>query len=153
MITDALENLDKYRTAIPHSKEILDYLDKTDLSSLQTGKYSIAGELAFILIQEYLTKTESEKKWESHKKYIDIQIVLKGQEFMDHSSSAVLSPQDPYSEEKDIIFYKNGAQEHSRIFVPQDYFCLFFPGEAHKPGLHVSKEAAIKKAVIKVAID
>jgi YhcH/YjgK/YiaL family protein len=152
MITDVLENLGKYRSVIPHSKEILDYIKATSLSSLQAGKYPVIGDSAFILIQEYLTKTESEKKWESHKKYIDIQIVLDGLEFMDYSPSSVLSIQDPYSEEKDIVFYKNDAMEHSRIVVPKNHFCIFFPGEAHKPGLHVTREMSIMKAVIKVAI-
>ncbi len=152
MIADALKNMNKYQAVIPHSKEILDYLNATDLSSLQTEQYPIVGESAFILIQEYLTKSESEKKWESHKKYIDLQIVLSGQEFMDYSPSSFLLPRDPYSDEKDVIFYEKGGQEHTRIFAPKNHFCLFFPDEAHKPGLHITHEVLIKKAVIKISV-
>jgi YhcH/YjgK/YiaL family protein len=152
MITDALENLEKYKSIVPHSKEISDYLNKHDFHSLETGRYQIAGQSAFVLIQEYQTKAESEKRWESHRKYIDIQIVLDGKEFVSYAPSSVLKPQDSYSEEKDIIFYEDHLQEHTRVMVPRDCFCLFFPGEAHKPGLLVSEAASIKKAVIKTAI-
>ena len=148
-----LKNLSKYSSIIPHSQEIFRYLNAVNISSLENGKIQIEGESAFVLIQEYMTRRESEKRWESHRKYIDIQIVLEGQEFMDYSPSAVLTPQDDYSEENDIIFYRDDSQGHGRLFVPQDHFCIFFPGEAHKPGLHVSREVAIKKAVIKASMD
>jgi YhcH/YjgK/YiaL family protein len=152
MIADVLKNLSKYDSIIPHSKEISRYLNATNISSLEIGKYQIDGESAFVLIQEYLTKTEREKEWESHRRYIDIQIVLKGQELMGYSPSALLIPRNEYSEEKDIIFYRDDLREHSGVFTPQDHFCIFFPGEAHKPGLHASQAVAIKKAVIKVSV-
>jgi len=153
VIADALENLNKYGPIIPHSKEISDYFNKTNISSLETGKYQIAGESVYILIQEYLTKNDSEKKWESHKRYIDIQIVLSGQECIGYSPSHFLALEGEYSDEKDIMFYKNDTQQHCELLVPRDHFCLFFPGEAHKPGLHVSRRESVKKAVIKVMVD
>jgi YhcH/YjgK/YiaL family protein len=150
MIADALENLVNYQQVIPHSKEILNYLAAKDISFLDAGKYQVLGESAFILIQDYLTKPETEKRWESHKKYIDIQIVLKGKEFMGYSHANLLKIKEAYSEEKDIMFYENDSEEHCMLSVPHNCFCLFYPEEAHKPGIHVSKESAIKKAVIKV---
>ena len=152
MLTDSLENLNKYQQVIPHSKEILDYLGNTNIFSLAVGKYQIEGDSVFILIQEYKTKIQSEKKWESHRKYIDIQIVLAGQEFIGYSPINFLKSKDGYSEEKDIIFYEDDSEEHSRIFVPRSYFGLFFPEDAHKPGVHISNESTVKKAVIKVAV-
>jgi YhcH/YjgK/YiaL family protein len=77
---------------------------------------------------------------------------LNGKEFMGYAPSHVLKAQDAYNQEKDIILYADDVQEQSKLMISQDYFCLFFPGEAHKPGLLVSKEAAIKKAVIKTSI-
>ncbi|HUI29906.1 MAG TPA: YhcH/YjgK/YiaL family protein [Candidatus Acidoferrales bacterium] len=152
MISDSLENLNKYQQIIPHSKEICDYLNTTNIFSLAVGKYPIAGDSAFILIQEYLTKADAEKKWESHRKYIDIQIVLDGQEIMGYSPAPSLKSKDGYNEEKDITFYEDDSWEHSRLFVPKNYFCLFFPEDAHKPGLRVLKDESVKKAVIKASI-
>ncbi len=152
MISDSLENLNKYRSAIPHSKEVSDYLNTTNIFSLEVGKYQIAGDSAFILIQEYLTKEESEKKWESHRRYIDIQIVLTGQEFIGYSPILFLKSKRGYDKEKDIIFYEDDSLEFGKILVPANYFCLFFPEDAHKPGLNVSREGPVKKAVIKVSV-
>jgi len=151
MIFDLLDNFTKYQRIIPHSKEISDYLSITNIFSLAAGKYQIAGNSVFILINEYMTKAESEKKWESHKKYIDIQIVLNGQEFIGCSPIHFLNSKDGYNEEKDITFYEDDSKEHSKLLVTKNYFGIFFPEDAHKPGIQILKSDAVKKAVIKVS--
>ena len=152
MITDSLENLYKYENLVPHCKEIIAYLKNNDLAPLNGGKYEIMGSSAFVIIQEYYTQPSSEKFMESHKKYIDIQIVLDGQEFMGYSPVKFLKVKDPYNEENDITFYKNDLKEESHVNVRKNYFCVFFPDDAHKPGLHLSVVRKIRKAVVKVAV-
>jgi YhcH/YjgK/YiaL family protein len=150
MIIDTLENLKKYESILPFSKEILNYLGTTDLLSLEDGKFQVAGDSVYILIQEYLTKPESEKKWESHKKYIDIQIVLSGEEHMGYCPAHLLKISEPYNEVKDVIFYDNDSPEYSKLLIPQNYFAIFFPGDAHKPGYYILKEERVRKIVFKV---
>jgi len=150
MIIDALGNLHLYQSILPFSQEILRYIKTTNISALDIGEYQIIGKSAFLLIQEYQTKTESDKEWESHKKYIDFQIVLSGEEYIEYSNIHLLKAKDLYDEEKDIIFYENDLKEHIKLLIPQNHFCIFFPEDAHKPGLHILKEQKIKKAVIKV---
>jgi YhcH/YjgK/YiaL family protein len=69
---------------------------------------------------------------------------------MVYSPVHLLKVKNPYNEEKDVTHYENDSQKHSSLFIPQNYFCIFFPEDAHKPGLHLLKEQNIKKAVIKV---
>jgi len=152
MITASLDKLTYYQRVIPSGTEIVNYLNRNDIFSLKTGKYPISGESAFLLIQEYQTKSEPEKEWESHKKYIDIQIVLNGQEYMGYSPVLSLKVRESYNIEKDIIFYENDDKEYSRILIQEKYFCIFFPEDAHKPGCHIKEERHIKKAVIKVLL-
>lgn len=148
-----LNNISKYSHLIPFIKEIESYLKENDIFSLSGGKYEIAGDSAFILIQEYFTKPGNEKLWESHKKYIDIQIVLDGKEYMGYSPVNFLKIKDPYNEENDIIFYENDSKEHGYVMTQKDHFCVFFPEDGHKPGIHVSEIYKVKKAVIKVSIN
>jgi len=152
MISDSLKNIGLYQLSFPHSNRIMDYLDTTDLSSLELGRHEISTESVFILVQEYFTKAEGEKKWESHRKYIDIQIVVSGEEYIGHCPTVLLKSKDGYNDDKDITLYGDDSTEHSKLLVPQNHFCMFFPQDGHKPGINVSGESAVRKAVIKVAL-
>ncbi len=152
MITNSLDKLSDYKQVIPSLKEILNYLKTNDIFSSKIGKYPILGESAFLLIQEYLTKPEFEKEWESHRKFIDIQIVLKGQEYMGYSPISCLKIKNDYNPEKDVILYENDDKNHSCLFIQEKHFCVFFPEDGHKPGYHLKVERPVKKAVIKVAV-
>jgi biofilm protein TabA len=152
MITNSLDKLKDYQQEVPSLRDILDYLNINDIFSFKIGKYPITGESAFLLIQEYQTKSELEKEWESHRKYIDIQIVLNGQEYMGYSPISSLKVKESYNIEKDVILYKNDDKDHSRVFIQEKHFCIFFPNDAHKPGYHLQEESHVKKAVIKVLL-
>ncbi len=58
----------------------LKYIENTDLNALENGRYEIDGDNIYAIVQDYQTKSQSEGKWEAHKKYIDIQCVIKGKE-------------------------------------------------------------------------
>jgi YhcH/YjgK/YiaL family protein len=151
MIIDTLENLSKYQATIPFSHEILDFLGKNSLSALEVGKYPIEGDSVYLSIQEYTTKPENEKRWESHQKYIDIQIMISGTEYMGYTPISSLAFKDEYNETKDIIFYQDSSDNTgSAVLVPANSFAVFYPQDAHKPGYHLTTESAVKKAVIKV---
>ncbi len=150
MIADKLSNIELYKSTIPFFNEIFDFINTHQLSSLELGKYTIVGDSVFILVQEYKTQTETEKKWESHKKFIDIQIVLKGQEYLGFSPTQSLVIETEYDKEKDLIFYHNDQIQRSKVLLLKDDFAIFFPHDAHKPGLHLTHENEVKKAVIKV---
>jgi YhcH/YjgK/YiaL family protein len=152
MIADTLNNLKKYEHLVPLTKEIINYLESNDIHSLSGGKHEISGDSAFVLIQEYYTVPDTEKLWESHKKYIDIQLVMEGQEYMGYSPMDFLNIKKEYSVENDVIFYENDSKEHSSINVHKNHFCIVFPEDAHKPGLHIKEVKRVKKAVIKVMV-
>lgn len=152
MITDHLRHLSKYPSLLPHLQEIIAYLDANDISQWEEGRYPILGEAVYMMIQQYTTQPQSNKKWESHKKYIDLQIVLSGEEYMCYHPIDLLTVSDAYKEEEDYMLYHNDVESFSYIKVPQDYFCVFYPEDGHKPGIHLEQERAVKKAVIKIAV-
>ncbi len=150
MIADKLENLELYSGAIPSLFRVLDYLGRTDLGSLAIGKYPINGEDAYLSVQEYETKPEAEKKWEAHRDFIDIQIVLSGREFMGCAPLGSLAEKEPYDPAKDVAFFRDGPEPRSALVARPGDFCVFFPRDVHKPGCAVGAPTKVKKAVIKV---
>lgn len=61
-------------------KKAIEFIMAQDLNVLPFGKTVIDGEKVFINKSKIETKKSDELKYESHKKYIDIQIDLDGNE-------------------------------------------------------------------------
>lgn len=150
MILDKVVSFGKYKEIIPFHKEISDFLKKNDLRNMANGKYEIMGKDVYLSIQEYKTQKETDKKWESHKKYLDIQIMIDGVECIGYSGISHLTVAEPYHEEQDILFYHNSHQVHTMIVLTDDDFCVFYGEDGHKPGYYPDQPGKVRKAVIKV---
>ena len=126
----------------------LRYIENINLSNLENGKYVIDGDDIFAVVQDYQTKAQSEAKWEVHKKYIDIQIVIKGREQMGWGLVENFSPITEYDKEKDILFLEG---EGTFSELKEDYLAIISPEYAHMPSISVGeKPEYVKKVVVKV---
>ena len=150
MIIDKIENSHLYQDLRERISKAFEYITKTDLKNLKPGKYEIDGENIFALISEYKTKSESEGKLEAHRKYIDVQYVISGEELMGYTPLSDQSILEPYKEENDIIFFKG---EKSFTKVSSGMFAIFFPEDVHMPGISTGKISDVKKLVIKVRVN
>lgn len=134
--------LDALRQAIEHVKAHVS-------ESTPLGKHDIDGNNLFYLISEDSTEPQAERRAEFHARYLDIQIVLRGQEGMTFSTLPAGEPQIDWLADKDIAFLAEGAQEKTVILNEGD-FVVFYPGEVHKPLCAVGAPAKVRKAVVKV---
>jgi len=150
MIIDKIENSKLYEGISQRIKEAFEYIGNTDLKNFKPGKYEIDGENIFALISEYKTKAESEGKLEAHRKYIDVQYVISGEELMGYAPLGIQQFLESYKEENDIIFLKGNK---SFVKVSSGMFAIFFPEDVHMPGISIGKISDVKKLVIKVRIN
>nr|WP_314864898.1 YhcH/YjgK/YiaL family protein [uncultured Flavobacterium sp.] len=149
MILDTLENYQLYSTINERIAKGFAFLRNTDLDAIVSGKHDIEGDTIFALVQEYQTKPLSKCKLESHKKYIDIQYVIRGEEFMGVTTknNQKILEQD---EDKDYTFYEGKT---SLVRVSKGMFTIFFPDDLHQPCVQIESAAEVKKVVIKVMIE
>lgn len=147
MIIDKIENACFYYGLGDRIERGLKYLEKTDLSEVENGKYEIEGENLFFSVQDYQSKPLVEAKFEAHKKYIDIQFIIKGQERLGYGNIEDFSPVGGYDEEKDIVFLKG---EGDFALGKEGYFLIFTPQDAHMPSVCIDEPQYVKKAVVKV---
>lgn len=147
MIIDKIENAYLYKNISERISKSFEYIRKTDLKSLPTGKYAIDGENIIALVSEYQTKPESAGKLEAHRKYIDVQFVISGEELMGYAPLGEQQVLEPYNQENDIIFFKG---DKSFTKVSEGMFAIFFPEDVHMPGISTGKISDVKKLVIKV---
>lgn len=131
----------------------LDFLKNTDLQVLPGGRHAIEGDMMYANVDDVETKLFETTKPESHKNYIDIQFMVKGQEnmgfFVDHGR---VKPIESYPE-RDCYFYPNESVDEGHIYCPEGYYTVFFPSDIHRPLLAVNdKPIKIRKVVVKVHV-
>ena len=126
------------------------YLKNTDLENLKPGKYEIDGENVFAMVAEGNKKDFEATKWESHRKYQDIQMVITGKEKIGTANISALEITEPYDETRDVMFYSGDGENH--LAQPGTFF-IFFPQDGHRPDIKVKGYPTDKKIVIKVKTD
>ncbi|WP_300812090.1 YhcH/YjgK/YiaL family protein [uncultured Bacteroides sp.] len=145
MIIDRLENIGKYASLSPLFAQAIEFLSSRDLNGLQTGKTELGKDL-FVNVTETQPKTREEARLETHRDFIDIQIPLSGTEVMGYTPATDCLPTNaPYDKDKDISFYEGAAENY--LSVKPGMFAIFFPQDAHAPG--ISPEG-VKKIIVKV---
>ena len=111
------------------------------------GRYEF-GTDCFVNVMHCDTKTEI-SPMEAHEKFIDVQMVLAGEEKILVAEKASLEIVTLYDEAKDIAFYAwESAQE---VNYRSGEAVVLYPAEAHLPGRAVNAPMTIKKAVLKLS--
>jgi YhcH/YjgK/YiaL family protein len=108
----------------------------------------IDGDNLYALVQEYVTKPVEQGVWEAHRRYIDVQYMVSGTERMGVANLRVMRLGE-YSAEKDFQ-PMIGTGNFLDVFAGA--FVIFFPEDAHMPGLQASQPEFIRKVVLKVKI-
>jgi YhcH/YjgK/YiaL family protein len=106
----------------------------------------------FVMEQAYATKPRAEGFFESHRKYIDVQVVVAGEELMELADAAHLTIKSPYEAERDLIVWEDN-RDASHLRVRPGDAAIFFPVDVHMPALQVRPGASlVRKAVVKVPV-
>jgi biofilm protein TabA len=128
------------------------FLKNNDLSKLELKRYDIDGDNLFATISEYISKNEETTQFEAHRKYIDIQYVISGKEIINIAPLiTVKEVLIPYDVTKDIEFVTVDKIVNYKA-TPSNFF-IFFPDDAHRPGLKDGVNSSVRKVVIKVKLE
>ncbi len=149
MIYDNLKNIKDY-TLKGNFEKAINFIEQTNLNSLELGKSEIDGKNVYVAVSEYQTKNEI-GKFEVHENYADIQIILSGNERIDWAERKDCEISSEYNQEKDVLFLDN-AVNSTEIHIKEGQFAIFFPQDAHRPNMTDKIQTKVKKAVVKVKI-
>ena len=129
----------------------LEYLNSINLDELKLGK-NVINDWLYINVQEYMTKSISECRFESHKKYVDIQMMIHGKEAIETCDVDKLELETEYNEENDVMFWKQKPNQMRSVIVDGGYVILY-PQNAHMPCIAVDEPVKVKKLVAKVLMN
>ncbi|WP_455381602.1 YhcH/YjgK/YiaL family protein [Salinispira pacifica] len=151
MIYDSIENMGVYTRIHPLMPRVEQVLSTLRVDELEEGRLSIDGDNLFQIVQRYETKDPASVRFESHRRYIDVQCVLAGEERAYFAPAAVLDPTGDYDGSLDIRFYSGEAA--GSVLLREGMFAVFYPQDAHKPSCHAgSWTVATLKIVFKLAM-
>ncbi|PVZ87103.1 YhcH/YjgK/YiaL family protein [Serratia sp. S1B] len=152
MIYGSLCNPHFEQALSPVLASIIEKVRQYDFANLSLGRHEIDGDRVFMNVMELTTKPAESNRAEIHHKYLDIQILISGEERFDFGLPGCWDNSDPYNESKDLQML-DIARGQQTLNLTAGMFIIFFPQEAHKPGCQVVDAQNIKKAVVKVRYD
>lgn len=145
-----LKDIESYYIRNRKLRQAFDWIKNQDFENIRNGNYIIDGDNCFALISEYNTKKKANVLFEYHKKYIDVQMLLKGKEIINVTDLDNIKTVVDYSNEKDIAFGEKlgGFKE---LIMEETKVAIFFPTDAHQPCLQFSNHSEkVRKLVIKI---
>ena len=129
-------------------RKVVEYIKTLDKSDLKIGKFEVDDDFFYSVI-EYDTKEMQECKLESHRKYIDIQYIVEGEEIMKTAHVATLAKETEYDEEKDIQFWVE-SNNMMEVLLNRESYVVLYPKDAHMGCIANDKKNRVKKIVAKV---
>jgi biofilm protein TabA len=148
MIYDKLALFSRYAGLGKKLSTALSYLATQDFTATRPGRIDIQGDDLYALVQEYTTRPVGQGVWEAHRCYIDVQNMVSGQERIFFAPVETMQL-GTYVEEKDFL---SMTGDGSPLDLFAGFFVVFFPEDAHMPGLQVGTPEFVRKIVIKLAV-
>ena len=149
MILATLEHAYRYSACHAGLSQGFEFLQSTKLDELPDGRLSIDGDRLFAIVAHDPGRGRDGAILEAHRKYIDIQYVVGGQELMGWQPLATCQAvKQDYNPETDLAFFLD--RPSSWFEVAPGSFAVFFPEDAHAP---LAAQGRVHKVVVKVAVD
>ena len=151
MIIDSINNAHYYMNLHPDFPLLVSALNEIDSLPAFTEPQSIGWNESYFMVQSYTPASSANRLWETHRRFIDVQIILSGSERIGWSPSNMLTIVEPYDAEKDIEVLDGEGLMHS--LGPGD-FVILFPTDAHMPGIINGKRRNnVTKIVSKLSME
>ncbi len=144
------EDIHQYKGLMKNLDIALTYLETHDLSELVLGRNEVDGDDVFINYMNYTTIPEEEGFFEAHLDYLDLHIMVSGEECVGVSHISELE-EFTRDEASDFVGYKGIAQ--SKCLVNTEMALVVYPEDAHMVKVMCEAPESVCKAVIKIKIN
>ncbi|MEF1201887.1 YhcH/YjgK/YiaL family protein [Vibrio owensii] len=153
MYTGHLAHLTFLSYLSPKLQSVIEIAKDKLSTPIENGKYELFGESAFMMVVEDQTRPLENRRSEIHRNYLDVQILLEGEEVFGYSLNPFTAIEEDLLADKDVAFSEQLVDEKF-IKVGAGEFIVFYPGQPHRPLVATeSGPASVRKAIIKVHKD
>jgi len=153
MIADRIECAGKYKGLGERIAAGLALLAEERVRAAEPGRYEVEGDRIYYAVDTYMNRPAEQSSPETHRKYIDIQYIVSGREWIGYCPAKGLTVDRPYDADKDVEFYKKPVAPISRVLMTAGMFAIFYPHDVHMPGCMVEQPEQVKKIVVKIRLE
>lgn len=149
MILDVLEFSHRWHSIHPEFASAFASLREAWATPPAPGKYVLEPDRLWIIVERGQGRSRADAPLEFHRRFIDIQCVLAGNEEMGWAPLTDESAREvAFDRDRDIGFLTSPARTWFHVHPGQ--FTIFFPQDAHAP---LAGAGPVLKAIAKVAVD
>lgn len=152
MVVTDLNHVDQQVSMTDNLAKAMDFLRQLDTDRVAEGRVDIDGEEVFALFQRYETITADPPKFEYHKRYIDIQYMVSGEEIIGWAPFDRMTITEEYDMAKDICFGHVPKGQTTPVYLRAGQLAVLYPEDGHAPRLAAGSRSDVLKIVIKVAV-
>lgn len=153
MVHGHLQSPDTYSHLLTHPvwNEAFTWL-KQMLVEPAKGIHPLRGDDMYVNVMSYATLPRAACRFESHRKYLDLQYTMQGGEVIEWRRAPELTADGEYDEGHDVQFY-HLAPATTRLHMLPGYFVIFHPSDAHLPKVSDEASSDVFKLVIKIKVN
>jgi biofilm protein TabA len=152
MLVSDLDHIDHQIALAPGLQKALTFLRTRNLPGLPDGRVEIDGDRVFALVQRYETMITDAPKFEYHRKYIDVQFLVSGEEVIGWAPVARMTVTNAYDAAKDVCFGTMAMGKWTPVHLQAGQLAVLWPEDGHAPKLSGSESSPVMKIVVKVAV-
>ena len=150
MILDTVENMSLYFDRLPGFERVEKAYKEYAANPFENGKITVEENVLWCNVSTYGTKKDSPLKYESHRKYADVQLMFEGEEMIGWAPFKECSITEDFTPDGDIAFMTHG--DNLPVVLKKGYFAVFFPEDAHAPCQQSGDCKKVTKLVFKVKL-
>ncbi len=144
MIICPWKDIKKYAPLLPGIEEAFDAVNA--LTDYEAKTYPLSNDNRFFVA---VGTTKAPDVAEAHRKYLDIQYIVKGKEVVGWADLANCTLQGEFKEEKDIGMYTG---DFAFTTINEGICYVAFPEDVHMPGRHLDVPNDFVKVVVKLKV-
>jgi biofilm protein TabA len=158
MVADTLTRWRRYSPLHPAFRRAFEFLQDADWIAIappradagaSSIRHSIDGERLYVSVVRIEGRGRDGARLEAHRRYIDIQMTIDGQEEIGWQPLArCVAPEGHFDAARDVAFFSDRPE--SWLSLPAGHFAIFFPDDAHAP---LAGRGMLTKAIMKIAIE
>jgi biofilm protein TabA len=115
------------------------------------GQYELRDDGTYARVLRCATGDADEARFETHRRFVDLQYTLAGYEIINWAPRDSLSIDGAYDDAKDVQFHHSDAVFGSVIQAP-GFFSIYTPADAHRPGVQFAAPDTVFKLVVKIPV-
>lgn len=145
MVVADLKNFERYYSLNPYFKEVFEFIKSKNWENEPFEKFILKPDELFVIHANPTLLSKENQVLEYHKKYLDIHILLEGEEIIGHKPllECTLEKQ-AFNQEDDFGLFQDTPTSY--FCLKPNHFAIVFPEDAHAP---IIGEGKVKKLIVK----